>query len=256
MTAEVLVRTGGTARYELHAAILLYASRTGIGGHAGDVYATVHEIERNRPGGPRLAPGQPATVEACSAFARSMTDRAAFSGWIAPDILFIGPRTVAWWRAPAPATMFFETDHKDPQKALGTRQGVLPQPGLVHVLAEGRWSVYAVKGAKRPGPSTPLFHAPYFNVYADGNLCEGNIRRPARVNPDTLAEFERAFFHSRFTHPNAESRQLTRYPRGVYALWRDLLDGRHKAFPEKSLLPQGKHTLESLLRSLERDKAK
>jgi PRTRC genetic system protein B len=251
MTADVNVRTGGTARYELTAAILLYASRTSGGGD--DVYATVHNIERNRPGGPRLAPGQPATLEACTDFARSMTDRAAFAGWLAPEILFIGPRTLAWWRAPAPATMFFETiDAKDPKRNIGTRNGRLPQPGLVHVLAEGEWSVYAVKGAARPGPATPLFHAPYFNVYDNGALCEGNVRRPAKVNPETLAEFERAFFHSRFTHPNADSRKLTRYPKGIYALWRDLLDGKHKAFPEASLLAQGKHTLGSLLQGLEK----
>lgn len=252
MTTDVNVRTGGTARYELTSAILLYTNRGGIGG--AEVYATVHDIERNRPGGPRLAPGQPASTEACVDFARAMTDRAAFEGWIAPEILFIGPRTVAWWRAPAPATMFFETLDKDPKRNIGTRSGRVPQPGLVHVLAEGQWSVYAVKGNARPGPSTPLFHAPYFNVYVEGALCEGNVRRPARVNPDTLAEFERAFFHSRFTHSNADSRKLTRYPKGVYALWRDLLDGKHKSFPEASLLPQGRHTLGSLLRSIEKGK--
>jgi PRTRC genetic system protein B len=254
-TTDVIVRTGGSARYELTSAILLYTSRTAMDGT--DVYATVHDIERNRPGGPRLAAGKPATTESCAAFARAMADRAAFSGWIAPEILFIGPRTVAWWRAPAVATMFFATiDDKDPARHIGERNGRIQQPGLVHVLAEGDWSVFAVKGAARPGPATPLFHAPYFNVYANGGLCEGNIRRPKRVTPETLAEFERAFFHSRFTHPNEDSRKLTRYRGGLHALWRDLLDGKHKTFPEGSLLPQGKDTLESLLRRLEKGEGK
>lgn len=250
---DVVVRSGGTSRYELASAILLYESRTGMGDR--DVYATVHNIERNRRGGPRLAAGQPATAKACEAFARAMTDRAAFAGWIAPEILFVGPRTVAWWRAPAVATMFFETvDEKNARRHIGNRTGRLPQPGLVHMLVEGNWHVYAVKGAARPRPDTPLFRSPHFNVHADGAICEGNVRRPERVSPDTLAQFERAFFHSRFTHPNASDKLLTRYRGGVHALWRDLLDGRHKTFPEASLQPFGKHTLESLLRSFEQKK--
>lgn len=254
MTTDVVVQTEGATRYELRTAILLYEANTrGSFNHKEqDVYATVHRIERHRKGGPRLAAGMPATLEACSAFARTMTDRAAFSGWIAAEILFIGPRTVAWWRAPTPATVFFETEHKEAKRRLGTRTGKTPQPGLVHILAEGEWYVYAVKGAARPGPSTPMFRVPYFNVWKDGHICEGNIKRPTRVTPDTLAHFERAFFDSRFTHPNEDSRHLTRYKRGLYELWRDLLDGKHKTFPEASLLPHGKHTLESLLRRLEK----
>jgi len=250
MTSDVVVRSGGTSHYELTGAILLYTSRTAMG--VGDVYATVHDIERNRKGGPRLAAGRPATAQSCEHFARAMTDRAAFAGWIAPEILFVGPRTIAWWRAPAVATMFFETiDDKNAKRHIGNRTGRLPQPGLVHMLVEGKWHVYAVKGAARPKPATQIFHSPHFNVHADGEICEGNVRRPERVTPETLAEFERAFFQTRFTHPNADSKVLTRYRHGVHALWRDLLDRKLKSFPEASLAPQGKHTLESLLRSFE-----
>ena len=250
--SDVTVRSGGTSRYELDSAILLYTSRTGMGDK--NVYATVHDIERNRKGGPRLCPGRPATAKACEIFARAMTDRAAFNGWIAPEILFVGPRTVAWRRAPAVATMFFETiDEKNARRHIGNRTGRLHQPGLVHMLVEGRWHVYAVKGAARPRPDTQLFRAPHFNVHEDGAICEGNVRRPERVSPDTLAQFERAFFHSRFTHPNASDKALTLYRGGVHALWRDLLDGKHKTFPEASLRPHGRHTLESLLRSFERE---
>lgn len=250
MATDVVVRAGGARVYQLAHAILLYEARSAMGD--ADVYATIHNVERFRRGGPRLAPGTPATPEACAAFTRSIADRAAFAGWIAPEILFIGPRTVAWWRAPAAATVFFETEHNEAKRRLGMRQGRTPQPGLVHVLKDGQWHVYAVKGKDRPGPGTKLFRAPYFNVWKDGRICEGNVERPKRVTPDTLRKFERAFFDSRFTHPNDNSRQLTLYKRGVYELWRDLLDGKHKAFPEASLKPHGKHTLETLLRDMER----
>lgn len=251
MTIDVGVKTGAVTRYELRHAILLYEAHGLIGDK--DVYATIHPIERHRKGGPRIAAGVPATPEACTAFANSIADRAAFTGWIAPEILFVGPRTVAWWRAPAAATVFFETqDEKDPKRRLGIRQGRTPQPGLVYVLKEGEWYVYAVKGKQRPDASTPLFRAPYFNVWKNGEICEGNVARPSAVSPATLAKFEHAFFHSRFTHPNAASRYLTRYRRGVYELWRDLLDGKHKQFPEASLVPHGKHTLDTALRAIEK----
>ncbi len=245
MMTEVKVRTGGASVYELTRAILLYESPSVIG-RESDCYATVHQIERHRRGGARLCPGVPATTEACTSFVRSITDKASFSGWIAPEILYIGPRTVAWWRAPEPATVFFETQDEDAKKRLGTRSGRTPQPTLVHILDEGQWYVFAVKGAGRPNANSKLYRAPYFNVWRDGRICEGNVERPKRVTPETLTRFERAFFDSRFTHPN-DARGLSRYAGGPYKLWRDLLDKKLRRFPEESLAPHGKHTLQTLL---------
>lgn len=251
MPTNVRTSAGGTATFQLRKAILIYEGREGA-------YATLHDIERHRPGGPRLAPGTPATREACAAFTRTIAERAAFDGFLSNEMLFIGPRVIAWWRPPGRARMFFETVTDDDEAAtLGQRAGVVPQPGLVFMLVDGReWFVFAVKGADRPLSGTRLFKAPYFNVYDKGNICEGNIRRPSRVTPDTIRGFESAFFDSRFTHPNAQ--RLTNYrPRGkkkpdVYALWRDLLDRKLTAFPEASLVPHGRHTLESRLRDLEK----
>jgi PRTRC genetic system protein B len=247
MTTDVTISAGGAATYQLREAILLYH------GPSDDVYATLHKIERHRKGGPRLAAGIPATREACAAFARAISDRAAFRGFLSDRILFVGPRVIAWWRAPAKASMFFSADDADRGKTrLGERAGTSPQPGLVFMLIEGQWLVFAVKGSARPTPQSPLFRAPYFNVNEHGHICEGDVARPQRVDDDTLGGFERAFFGSRFTSPNATSKQLTSHKGGVYKLWQDLVEGKLREFPERSLVRHGKHTLESLLRRLEK----
>lgn len=245
------VHTHGARVFELHRAILLYQCSQG----GGQVYATLHQVERNRPGGPHLAAGVPATQENCAEFARAIADRAAFSGFLSPNLLYIGPRVVAWWRPPAPARVWFKTEDADkPERHIGERSAITPHPGLVFIVAEGNWSVFALKGGKRPAQDEQLYRAPYFNVWLGGRICEGNIERPNRVTPETIATFERAFFESRFTHSNVQrSRDITSYEGGIYVFWRALLDGKYKAFPERFLIRE-RFTLVEQLRTLERGK--
>lgn len=256
MTNEVNVRTEGSRHFQLDRAILLYTSRTqadGLGNQSSnDVYAMLHTIERGK-GGTRLGTGRPATVEACADFARAMADRGSFAGFLAPSMLYVGPQCVAWWRAPARARVWFEAaaaEHDTADMRIGTRSEITPHPGLVFAVAHGRWFVWALRGPDRPGPDTQLYRAPYFNVWARGEICEGNIRRPGRVTPESLADFERAFFDSRFTHPN-DPRKLTLFKGGGYALWKALLDGKWKGrFPDQSLVRAGA-TLAAALRKME-----
>jgi PRTRC genetic system protein B len=238
------------SRYELAAAILLYRA-------GNDTYATLHEVETHRKGGPMLGAGVPATTEACADFARSIAERSAFAGFTEPRMLYVGPRVMAWWRAPAPARVWFESDRDDGKKLIGTRTAITPHPGLVFAIAHGEWYVWAVKGDKRPTPDTRVWFAPYFNVYHDGHICEGNVQRPDRVTPDTVAAFERAFFESKFTHPNVQrAREFCAMKGGAYAFWRALLDGRFKQFPDQHLVAvagRGK-TLAERIRQLEDSK--
>lgn len=237
------VKTPGSTRLALSQAILLY---TNDHIHRPEVYATVHPVLRGK-GGTRLGAGVAATREGCAAFVGAMADQSAFAGFLAPAMLYVSPRLVAWWRAPAPARVWFDTGDAAPAEKHIHGSAVTPHPGLVFVLADRSWYVYAVKGADRPTPTTKLWRAPYFNINEAGHLCEGNIERPDRVNAETIAQFERAFFDSRFTHPNG--RRMVRGKGGIYALWRDLL--RHAelrtTFPESALTTAG-FTLEACLR--------
>ncbi len=248
MTHKVTVATEGADTFRLSNAILIYRSGTAV---ASRHYATLHPVLNGR-GGARLGAGSPATREACAGFVRALADESAFSGFIEPSMLYVAPRTVAWWRPPQPARVWFDTSKRpagDQAAAqIGIRSGVTPHPGLVFALHDGAWFVAAVKGNQRPTPDAKLHAAPYFNVWKGGHICEGNIQRPDSVTPQTVARFERAFFESRFTHPNVS--RLVRWKGGASAFWLALLDGKHKTFPERALLPLNT-TLARWLKKLE-----
>jgi PRTRC genetic system protein B len=222
MPNEAAVHTNKPAgTYRLQSAILIYGNGSS---EPGAHYATLHGVSRQGKAGLQLEPGVPATAAGCATFVRSIADRAAFSGFVQSRMLYIGPRVVAWWRAPAPARVWFDAKHDDPSKHIGQRNAKVPHPGLVFTLADGHWYVHAVKGDKRPHQDTPLRVAPYFNVSESGWICEGNIKRPARVTPETIDEFETAFFNSVFTHPNIHrAGRFAIHKGGPYAFWRWML---------------------------------
>ncbi len=247
MTNDIAVHTtSGPEAYELSRAILIYSSRS-------KHYASVHHIERG-PGGARIGAGEPATVEACAEFVNGLADKAKFTGFVEPRMVYIGPRTVVWWRAPLPARVWFDTTEAeagDQKKAtIGKRSAITPQPGLVFALSNGKWFVAAFKGANRPTSSTRLYVAPYFNVWKGGHICEGNVSRPEKVTPETITAFEHAFFDSKFTHPNMPRIAKFHSPT---QFWTALLDGKCKTFPEQLLLPT-KNSLATWIKHLENHK--
>lgn len=247
MSADIKIQSAGESTLKLSQAVLIYTARDN-----NEAYATLHDIDRGK-GGTRIGAGIPATTEACAGFIQLLADRAAFSGFIAPQILYIGPGTVAWWRPPAATRVWFNT--KKPAAGdqtavhIGERTAVTPHPGLVFALAAGEWYVAAVKGSARPDADTQLHVAPYFNVWKGGHICEGNVRRPRKVTPETIAAFERAFFESRFTHPNMQ--RLVKFKGGAGAFWTAMLDGEFKTFPERVLLPS-ETTLANWLKKMEK----
>lgn len=80
-----------------------------------------------------------------------------------------------------------------------------------------------------------MFRAPYSNVWESGQICVGNVDLPERATAEKLDEWTSAFFDSWFTHPNVHS-NLVRYRGGAYRFWRDMLDGKHVVFPERTLV--------------------
>ena len=123
----------------------------------------------------------------------------------------------------------------------GARTGRVPCPGLIFIVTNKAWKVFAYKGRQRPGAGTPMFVAPFFNVWNTGNICVGNARLPKGDRSHQSEAWEEAFFRSYFTHPNIHTpRGLTRYRAGAFALWRDLLDGRFARFPTRLLVSTGR----------------
>lgn len=114
-------------------------------------------------------------------------------------------------------------------------------PALLFVAKESGHGrdlyVWALADNARPDAQTPLFRAPYFNVYQTGHLCEGSYRLPENCDLAGIPQWESAFFDTHFSHTNLDARQLTSHPHGHNALWREMLKTRLKTFPAKWLLP-------------------
>lgn len=114
-------------------------------------------------------------------------------------------------------------------------------PAFVFVLNDDVLSIYAMKtGTKRPDLKTVLFHSPLPNVYQEGNVCMGNVKKPNRTIEiaDLIMEWQKAFWGSEFTNH----------------LWDDSVDRQLKQairtrvqFPNKLLKPT-KKTLNTLLK--------
>ncbi len=249
MVGRVDVVTRDRPVWRLSKAVLVYE------GPESGAYATLHDVLAGK-GGARLDAGVPATKEACASLARALGANATLTGFTPPELVYLGARAIAWWRPPAPARLFFDSRDEDPKRAIGKRNALLPQPGLVFAVTAGHWYVYALRGAARPDPATRLCRAPYFNVWASGEICTGNVRLPDSLSPAALAAYERAFFDSNFTHPNVRGRErLVRAKGGAYAFWRGMLDraaaAGNQPFPPQALVPL-KLTLSGLATRLEK----
>lgn len=221
----------GAARVELAQAILVYKAK------GGSSFATVHGIAAQPNGGATILPGRPMTAFAVARLARTLTKRRQ-GGFIADKVLYQDTGAVAWWVPPAQRRIWFRCGGDE----LGAveRSEVVSHPGLVFcVTASRKWYVWAVKGSARPAEDTPLFRAPYFNVWESGQICVGNVDLPERATAAKLEEWNNAFFDSWFTHPNVHQ-DLVHYRGGAYKFWRAMLDGKHASFPEKVLVDLGR----------------
>lgn len=249
--------SGHRPTYNLAHAVMVYK---GDGG--GGAFATLHPVERHGKR-LRLGAGTPATKDACATLARALGAASTLSGFVPPSLLYLGARSLVWWRPPGPATVYFDTtkaaagdqaSDKSGAARIGKRSGRTLHPGLVFAVASGKWYVYATAGGDRPGPGTRLLRAPYFNVWANGEICTGNVRLPDTLSTAALAQYETAFFGSEFTHPNVHGRErLVRAPADPYAFWRDLLDcgAALGEFPVRQLV-DAKLTVQELAQRLEK----
>lgn len=220
---EVRVRQEDTLT--LSHAVLIYRDR------AEAALATIHAIEEV-DGQPAILPGKAMSARHAAALARSLAASVRQGGWLPENVLYLEGDRIVWWVAPHRQHIAFKTN----ETLIGERGAEVPHPGLVFAAARHTWAVWAVKGTKRPGPDTVLYRAPYMNTYVDGTICAGNVALPKATAAERIAAWNDAFFRSFFTHPNGA---MVKYPGGMLAFWRDLLDGKFARFPGEVLIPAG-----------------
>ena len=228
----------------LQAAVMLYAN------NSGSAFATVHNIYTDeQTGAPCLLEGHPLTIkilnDLTATLAKGSKSAQSFNGYLPETVLAVGVNSIVWWIPAADRTVSFACRDNE---TIGTRSGKTPHPSLVFAVNEQGWSVYAIKGNKRPTPETRLWQAPYFNTYKSGKICVGSTQTPAGATTILIDGWNKAFFASSFSHPNIHERGYLVKSGSPYDLWRDLLDGKHKAFPQRQLVAT-KVTLNDFIKS-------
>lgn len=238
------IEAGNSSTANIVQAILIYGGKDRYR-QQQSVFATLHNVAnvgtKTKPN-VQLLPGSPATPASIIDAMGSLATKYALSTELLPEnVLTFSPSHLIWWVPATKRRVFFNT------KELGNRTAEVPHPPLLFTIVGGAWSVYALTENKRPSKESIVCHAPYFNVYDGGNICAGTADIPKILTPDSIQQWEKAFFDSEFTHINGSIKKAS-HPRGEYALWKELLDGEHEAFPTQYLIPT-KSDLGSLLKS-------
>lgn len=242
MMADVMI--GGSARYQLDRAILVYE----VDGHTREdrVFATVHRVlHRRRDRAPTLGAGSVCTT----AFLQELA--AGLGSNLRPEVLPAHvvartPHLIAWW-TPAQRRPLFFREKSD----LGGISGKhFPLPALVWRVVGGELYVRALRESVRPAADTPLYRAPFWNTNRQGLVCQGSMSRPERITAETVDAWVDGFFAAQFTHvmDAYSGKGATSFEGGVAALWRSLAGGRRgrKVFPTDTLVP-AKETLQKFL---------
>jgi len=220
---DVVIHHRENVELQLDAALLFYRSA------AGDIYATQHSA-RVVDERPVLLPGTPITLESLADFASLAAKRTSYRGFVHDRVVYLAPNVLVWWVPACKRRAWFRTSD-----SIGERAGDVNHPPLLFIVSKSNWLIFALRDNERPGPTSKVYTAPYYNVWENGEICAGNVETPDSISPDSIKAFEDAFFRSRFTHPN--NTRLIHRRGGAERLWLDLLDGAE--FPVNRLISRG-----------------
>ena len=228
----------------LTSAILFYSrsaarmhSRAGITEHDGAAFASVHPVD-DRDGRPTIGAGTPLTHTQLRQWSAAL-GKSAIPEILPGNVLVAHKDVLAWWVPEQVRAAYFalSSPPKD-AKALASRTTVqVPYPAHLFVATRRGLGVYALAANVRPAAETQLLFSPILNVFIDGQLCWGNIRKPKALNVAAMAEYENAVFDSWSTHPNNGQDQSVTGKGGLVRLWDDLAARGAKRFPVKRLKP-------------------
>ena len=222
---QVNISIGENCRVELREALMVYGDRQAK-------FVTRHKITAHQDRPPTLGPAQPLTVAFLELLARSLSGNYVVE--VLPEnILAKGDRMISWWTPACRRQMFYANAEG---KAAALNGCNFPQPPLVWRVEDGSISIRALPQDERPDATTKLSVAPFWNLSSEGNVCTGSMRRPDSALAASIADWERGFYESAFTHANVG--RLTRHHGGFESLWEGLLS--KEVFPLETLigLPQ------------------
>ncbi|MCQ9634136.1 prokaryotic E2 ligase family D protein [Chryseobacterium sp. WG23] len=131
-------------------------------------------------------------------------------------------------------------------KGLGIVSGNAHTPALLWVADRESLSLFALSSNRRPTPNTELYHAPFFNVYQNGNVCMGTVEIEANETSsirELTRLWEAYFFNSYFSHLMSEHNPIKG---NCVMLWESLVNA-DKLFPNEVLLKNNQKLKDILL---------
>lgn len=232
--------------YHIRSAILLYGSSNPR--EKSFSFASMHGVSTTIVEGVtrlEVLAGTPATKEGLISALGSIAEEYEISPGIFPTTLLSHSQLHAiWWVPASKRSIYFKSE------SVGTVSKEVAQPPLLFMVLRGKWYVYALKSNRRPTATTPLYHAPHFNMYADGSVCVGTAATPNSTAISSLPQWEDAFFNSVFTHMNDKYVRRTKHAKSDSAFWREYMKKSGDKFPADMLVKTEK-TVGSLLSQLQ-----
>jgi PRTRC genetic system protein B len=229
------------------AQIVLYSADKGE-----EAYLEYRDI-RNVGGKEQLGEGKPLTRNSLQemlgvVLAADKTQIATLKQLLPSTVLYVdgrpGRNRLVWYTPAMRRNIHIEGTGKKIKK------GMVWVPAMLYAVAGETLNVFAMAtGTKRPEPGTKLYNAPLPNVYNEGNVCMGNVKKPAKIVEisELIAAWDKAFWNSEFTHDVAGNTRL-KSKKPTAQLIKRLMRTRGK-FPIRELVLSGK-SIQSLVSKL------
>lgn len=112
-------------------------------------------------------------------------------------------------------------------------------PAMVWKADREELKVFALVSDKKPQAETPLYNAPFFNIYPDARVCMGTVatdKTPANDLNEFMLEWEHLFWNSYFSHLN----DRYKVKGNIVQLWQNQI-ANGTAFPKEVLIKYGKN---------------
>ena len=146
--------------------------------------ATLHPVATKENEPPLLLEGTLLTREALRDLLVQVQGLPQKRVLLPENVLCCDSGRLVWWRPSGRGPIFFNTKEKAFNEAM--RGKSVLHPALVFMAEAGRLHVWALADSIRPTSETPLFRAPYYNLYEGGNMCSGNVKMPEHAVPGDI----------------------------------------------------------------------
>lgn len=205
---------------------------------------TAHGIEHDAAGLPHVGPGRPLTPTDERRILDMLLGRDEGAIEILPaNVLARSQGMLMWWLPPQVRPMHLKHRSSGRGTTITTRW-----PSLVVLVIGRTLFLVAVAGDERPTATTPLFHSPLPNVFADTRVCTGSAVLPTDHSLADMDGWNAVVFDTYWTHDNHDEVLIEPKRRGRKAeqnarskagdFWIER-DGDQTMFPDSRLSPLG-----------------